>query len=120
MIDVENDPQGREQLLRLGARHTPVVARGKEFIHVGSSLDDVAALIRKSQLLEDGAFTTGDEIARYGAGVIASLEQWWNELADKSCRQTIVSQGVVISVHQLFERWPLFVRSILFRSRLMA
>lgn len=54
--------------------------------------------------LKDGTFVSGAEITRYGDGVIARLEQWWNGLADKSCRQPIETFFGVISLHQLLER----------------
>jgi hypothetical protein len=53
---------------------------------------------------KDGTFTTGEEIARYGDEVIARLEQWWEGLADKSCRQKLKTYYGMQSMHQLFER----------------
>jgi hypothetical protein len=35
----------------------------------------------------DGTFTTGDEIARYGEAIIARIEQWWQQLDDKSLQE---------------------------------
>lgn len=53
---------------------------------------------------EDGAFLTGEEIARYGEQVIARLEQWWDALSDKSCRHKVKTFYGMQAVHQLFER----------------
>lgn len=39
-----NDPQGREQLLSLGVRNVPVVAKGDEFVF-GQNLEDVAEFV---------------------------------------------------------------------------
>ncbi len=39
-----NDPQGREQLLSLGVRNVPVVAKGSEFVF-GQNLEDVAEFV---------------------------------------------------------------------------
>lgn len=60
-----------------------------------------------SKELEDGTFTTGDELAGYGEEVIERLEKWWNGLADKSlrgCRQDIPISYGKITAHQLLER----------------
>jgi len=52
----------------------------------------------------DGTFLTGDEIARYGDTVIARLQQWWDGLADKSCRQPVKTFFGMQPMHMLFER----------------
>lgn len=39
-----NDPQGREQLLRLGVRNVPVIAKGREYVF-GQNLEDVAEFV---------------------------------------------------------------------------
>ena len=44
MIDVANDPGGREQLLKLGVRNVPVVARGGNYVF-GQNLEDVAEFV---------------------------------------------------------------------------
>lgn len=53
---------------------------------------------------KDGTFTTGEEIARYGDTVIARLEQWWTELADKSCGQKVQTFFGMQALHLLYER----------------
>jgi hypothetical protein len=179
-VDVHNDAGGRELLQRLGVRHVPVVARGRQFV-LAQNLEDVAEflglqgsghiplpaaeLVRKwitileaarryvrqipseqmnlnatearsrsvrvvchhifrigeahlecavngaknlndmiNEPLDDGAYMNGDEIARYGAGVIARIGRWWNGLDDKSCRQDVELFFGVISLHQLLDR----------------
>lgn len=44
MVDVLNDPGGREQLLRLGVRNVPVVAKGDKFVF-GQMLESVAEFV---------------------------------------------------------------------------
>lgn len=44
MIDVANDPGGREQLLKLGVRNVPVVAKGENYVF-GQNLEDVAEFV---------------------------------------------------------------------------
>ena len=53
---------------------------------------------------KDGTFTTGEEIARYGDTVIARLEKWWTELADKSCGQQVKTFFGMQALHLLYER----------------
>jgi len=43
-IDVLNDPQGRERLLKLGVANVPVVAKGEQFVF-GQNLEDVAEFV---------------------------------------------------------------------------
>ena len=43
-IDTLQDPQGYEQLLQLGVRYVPVVAKGKQFVR-GQNLEDVAEFL---------------------------------------------------------------------------
>lgn len=52
----------------------------------------------------DGTFTTSEEIARYGDTVIAGIEKWWNELADKSCQQKVKTFFGMQALHMLYER----------------
>ena len=52
----------------------------------------------------DGTFTTGDEIAHYGETVITRLQQWWDDLADKSCRQQVRTFFGMQPAHMLYER----------------
>ncbi len=52
----------------------------------------------------EGSFTSGDEIARYGDQVIARLEQWWNSVADKSCRARLKTFYGMQPMHQVLER----------------
>lgn len=52
----------------------------------------------------DGTFTTGDEIAGYGETVIASLQKWWDGLADKSCGQKLKTFFGMQPLYMLYER----------------
>ena len=51
-----------------------------------------------------GTFTTGEEIAAYGDGVIVRLQRWWDGLADRSCRQKVTTFFGPQPVCALFER----------------
>mgnify|MGYP001607811135 FL=1 len=175
-----NDAGGRDQLLALGVRNVPVVAKGGAFVF-GQNLEDVAEFVglhgtghtplppgqlitkwihvlrtvqryvrqipderlnervipnrdRSLRLMghhvfrigeafletavdgveyavqlanippADGTFMTGEEIARYGDTVIARLQQWWDGLADKSCRQKVKTFFGMQPIHMLYER----------------
>jgi hypothetical protein len=178
-VDVLNDREGFERLLKLGVRKVPVVARGEQFVF-GQNLEAVAefvglrgtghtplppdVLIQKwinvlraaqryvqqipVELMNDraienrdrtirilshhlfriaeaflesavdgveygvgvadvipqaGMCTTGDEIARYGDGVIERLHAWGQNLPD-SARQTVQTFYGPQSLHELLER----------------
>ena len=175
-----NDAAGRDQLLALGVRNVPVVAKGGQFVF-GQNLEDVAEFVglqgtghqplppgqlikkwvnvlravqrylrqmpnerlnervidnrdRSIRLMghhvfrigeafletavdgveyavqlantppKDGTFMTGDEIAHYGDIVIARLQQWWDELDDKSCQQKVKTFFGMQPIHMLYER----------------
>ena len=53
---------------------------------------------------EDGTCTTADEIGRYGDAVIARLERWWADLADRSCAQEVKTFYGRQPLHRLLER----------------
>jgi len=53
---------------------------------------------------KDGTFMSGEEIARYGDTIIARLEKWWQNLADKSCQQKIKTFFGMQPIHMLYER----------------
>ena len=92
----------RKKSLRLVCHH--IFSLGDVYLECAvDGAKDLALLSRKP--LEDGTFSTGEEINRYGDEVIARLEQWWNELADKSCQERIeITDYGVISIHELLER----------------
>jgi hypothetical protein len=49
-------------------------------------------------------FISGEDLARFGADVIARLESWWGELTDRSGRQTLDTVYGTITLHQLLDR----------------
>lgn len=55
---------------------------------------------------KDGTYTTGDELARYGDGVIARLQQWWDGLDenDRSCRGKIKTYYGTQTIYVVYER----------------
>jgi hypothetical protein len=51
-----------------------------------------------------GTYFTSEQIAAYGDDVMARLQRWWDELADRSCQQPLNTFFGVHPVHMLFER----------------
>lgn len=47
---------------------------------------------------------TGDDIARYGAGVLARFRQWWAAFPDRACRGTMATYFGDHSLHEVLER----------------
>jgi hypothetical protein len=47
---------------------------------------------------------TGEEIARYGDGVIESITTWWEGVADRSGRQEVKTYYGPQPLHELLER----------------
>jgi hypothetical protein len=91
----------RDRSLRLMGHH--VFRIGEAFLE--TAVDGVEYAVQLANIPpQDGTFMTGDEIARYGDTVIARLEQWWNGLADKSCRQKVKTFFGMQPIHMLFER----------------
>jgi hypothetical protein len=178
-VDVLNDRDGLERLLKLGVRKVPVVAKGDQFVF-GQNLEAVAAFVglrgtghtplppdaliekwinvlrateryvrqvpiermneraienrdRSIRILshhvfriaeaflesvidgveygtgvtdvtpQPGTCTTGEEIARYGDGVIGRL-QAWGKLANRSSGQKVQTFYGPQTVHELLER----------------
>jgi len=53
---------------------------------------------------KDGAYMSGEEIARYGEGVIERLQKWWDGLPDKSCQRKVKTFFGMQPLHMLYER----------------
>ena len=91
----------RPRSIRLMGHH--VFRIGEAFLE--TAVDDVEYATQLANIPPaDGTFTTGEEIARYGDGVIARIEKWWQALADKSCAQNVKTFFGPQPLHMLFER----------------
>ena len=91
----------RERPIRLLAHH--VFRIGEAFLETATQ--GVNYAIQHANVPpQEGTNTTGAEIARYGDEVIARLETWWGELADKSCTQKLPTFYGPQPMHQLLER----------------
>lgn len=91
----------RDRSLRLMGHH--VFRIGEAFLE--TAVDGVEYAVQLANIPPaDGTFMTGEEIARYGDTVIARLQQWWDGLADKSCRQKVQTFFGMQPIHMLYER----------------
>ena len=91
----------RERPIRLLAHHTFRI--GEAFLE--SAIDGVEYAIQHANVPPaDGTFTTGREIAGYGAEVTARIEKWWDGLADKSGQQKMSTYYGPQPLHQVLER----------------
>jgi hypothetical protein len=91
----------RDRPLRLLAHH--VFRIGEAFLETATKGVDYA-IQHANVPPAEGTYTTGREIARYGDQITRRLEQWWRELADKSCTQTLPTYYGPQPMHQLLER----------------
>jgi hypothetical protein len=91
----------RDRSIRLMGHH--VFRIGEAFLE--TAVDGVEYAVQLANVPpKEGTFTTGDEIARYGDAVIQRLQQWWDGLADKSCRQKVKTFFGMQPIYMLYER----------------
>ena len=91
----------RDRPIRLLAHH--VFRIGEAFLE--TAIDGVEYAVQHANVPPaEGTFTTGKEIARYGDEVIARLEKWWAQLADKSGSQKLPTFYGPQPLHQVLER----------------
>jgi hypothetical protein len=91
----------RDRSIRLMGHH--VFRIGEAFLE--TAVDGVEYAVQLANIPpKDGTFTTGEEIARYGDSVIARLQKWWDELADKSCQQKVQTFFGMQPIGMLYER----------------
>jgi hypothetical protein len=91
----------RERSIRLMGHHIFRIAEA----FLETVVDGVEYSVQQANLPpKDGMFTTAEEIAAYGDGVIDRLDSWRTKLEDKSCRQKVNSFYGRPTIHQLLER----------------
>ena len=91
----------RDRSIRLMCHH--VFRVGEAFLE--SVVDGVEYAVQLANVPPaEGTFTTGDEIARYGESVIARLQQWWDNLDDKTCQQKVKTFFGMQPIYMLYER----------------
>jgi hypothetical protein len=91
----------RDRSIRLLSHH--IFRIGEAFLEV--AIDGVEYWAQLANVPpEDGTYLTGNAIAGYGNSIIERLEQWWDGLEDKSCRQKVRTFYGEQPAHQLLER----------------
>jgi hypothetical protein len=80
-------------IFRIGEAFLETAAGGAEFTTAAANVPP-----------EEGTFTSGEEIAGYGAGIARRVEQWWAGCADKSCKGKVKTFFGPQPVHMLLER----------------
>lgn len=80
-------------IFRIGEAFLESAETGKEYAVQLANLPPV-----------DGTYTTGAEIAGYGDEIIGRLQNWWDKLADKSCKQPVKTFFGEQPMHMLYER----------------
>ena len=91
----------RDRSLRLLSHHIFRVAEA----FLETAIDGVEYRTNNANIPpEDGTCTTGEEIAAYGDGIVARLEDWWSQLEDRSCQRPVKTFYGTPPMHQLFER----------------
>jgi hypothetical protein len=98
---VERVIDNRDRSIRLMSHH--IFRIGEAFLE--TAIDDVEYRVDNANVPPaDGTCTSAAEITRYGDSIIGRIEQWWEQLEDKSCRQKIKTFYGTPPMHQLFER----------------
>jgi hypothetical protein len=93
--------ENRDRSLRLLSHHIFRVAEA----FLETAIDGVEYRTNNANIPpEDGTCTTGEEIAAYGDGIVARLEEWWSQLEDRSCQRPVKTFYGTPPMHQLFER----------------
>ena len=91
----------RKRDLRLLSHH--VFRIGEAYLEVAIDGVPFARGLGEKPLAE-GEFRTGEDIARYGDGVIKRLETWWDELDDKTCGRSTEAYFGTTTLHMRLER----------------
>jgi hypothetical protein len=87
VIDVANDPGGREKLLALGVRNVPVVAKGENYVF-GQNLEDVAEFV--------GLQGTGhkplppDQLIKKWAMVLRALQRYVRQMPTERLNEDVI------------------------------
>jgi len=80
-------------IFRIGEAFLETVVDGAEFTAGAANVPPA-----------DGTFTSGNEIAGYGAAVAGRIRQWWAGHEDKSCKEKVQTFFGPQAAHMLLER----------------
>jgi hypothetical protein len=97
----ENVIENRQRSIRLLAHHAFRIAEA----YLESAIDGKEYAVQHANVPpKDGTHLTGAEIAEYGEGVIGRLQDWWDQVADKSLSVKIKTYYGMQPMAMVFER----------------
>jgi len=97
----ENVIENRQRSIRLLAHHAFRIAEA----YLESVIDGKEYAVQHANVPpKDGTHLTGAEIADYGEGVIKRLQDWWDQVADKSLSVKIKTYYGMQPMAMVFER----------------
>lgn len=93
--------ENRDRSIRLLSHHAFRIAEA----YLESVIDGKEYAVQHANVPpKDGTCVTGDEIARYGEGVIERLQNWWDQVEDKSLSTRMKTYYGMQPMHVVFER----------------
>ena len=107
-----NDPGGREQLLKLGVRNVPVVAKGGNYVF-GQNLEDVAEFV--------GLQGTGhqplppDQLIGKWTNVLHAAQRYMRQLPDDKMNERVIpnrDRSIRLLAHHTFRIGEAFLESV--------
>ena len=91
----------RDRSIRLLSHHIFRIAEA----FLETAIDDVEYWVNNANVPPpDGTCLAGGELAAYGETTIGRVEEWWENLADKTCAQKVRTFYGRPPMHQLLER----------------
>ena len=113
MIDVLNDPGGREKLLALGVRNVPVVAKGENYVF-GQNLEDVAEFV--------GLQGTGhkplppDQLIKKWINVLRALQRYARQMPTQRIHERVIEnreRSIRLLTHHAFRIGEAYLESVI-------
>jgi hypothetical protein len=111
VVDVLNDPGGREKLLALGVRNVPVVAKGENYVF-GQNLEDVAEFV--------GLQGTGhtplppDQLIRKWVLVLRAVQRYMRQMPAERINERVIEnrdRSIRLLSHHAFRIGEAFLES---------
>jgi len=112
VVDVLNDPGGREQLLALGVRNVPVVAKGENYVF-GQNLEDVAEFV--------GLQGTGhkplppSELIKKWVNVLRALQRYARQIPTERINERVIEnrdRSIRLLHHHAFRIAEAYLESV--------
>jgi len=113
VVDVLNDPGGREKLLALGVRNVPVVAKGENYVF-GQNLEDVAEFI--------GLQGTGhkplppDQLIKKWVLVLRALQRYVRQMPTERINENVIEnrqRSIRLLAHHAFRIAEAYLETVI-------